>query len=157
MLSELEHCILPASPEEHALSNEVLSLKFYDVTRAPAPDMSETRMRPQQCHNNAMLWASLDDSGSCQVVSGWWRRGDLLLFHSVVLARSVLRCVTPHYDPAPIIFAPDANIHWQKNGGTMVADRRGKRVPYLIRSRPEETIAAARRMRAMLLAGRRRG
>ncbi|MGK2912175.1 MAG: hypothetical protein ACSLE1_20615 [Sphingobium sp.] len=153
MLIELDRCMVPASPEEHALLDELLSLNFYEVMRAPTREMADMQMRPQQCHNNAMLWASLDPSGNSKPVSGWWRRGDLFLFHSVVLSQSVLHCVTPHDFPAPIEFAPDADIHWQEIGAKMVADRRGMKVPYLVRGHPEETIASARTARLALLAG----
>lgn len=153
VLIELDRCMIPSSPEEYALLDEVLSLKFYEVMRAPAHELADMQMRPQQCHNNAMLWASLDHTGNSKPVSGWWRRGDFFLFHSVILSRSVLRCVTPHDVPAPIEFAPDACIHWQEIGGKMMPDRCGMKVPYLVRSHPEETIAAARTARSALLGG----
>lgn len=147
---ELERCLEPASSEEQELVSEISALTFYQVARVSEERMAEMRMLPQTCHNNAAAYAALDRSNNSKPVSGWWRRGDVFLFHSVVLSQSRLQCVTPNGLSGMLEFAPDPAIEWVDINGMKVARRNGQRVPYLVRVHPEETMAAAREALAAL-------
>lgn len=153
ILLELEQLAMPEAPDEQALLEEILTLRFYEVTVVPDGDMAELPMQPQQCHNNAAAFAALDPSGQSRPVAGWLRRGDLFLFHSVVLSQSRLICVTPHEHTLPLEFAPDAAIEWHDADEWKVARRRGRAVPYVVRADPQDTIQRARNARRALLEG----
>ncbi|HEX7855024.1 MAG TPA: hypothetical protein VF503_15145 [Sphingobium sp.] len=153
MIVELERLMAPATPEEAALNDEIRALDFYEIHRVPDAQLDYMRMEPQRCHQNAGVYAKLDPSGESRHVSGWWKRGGIFYFHSVVLARTKLHCVTPHRDRMPLTFAPDFEIVWREEGGFMKSDRRGCEVPYLVRDFPEKVIAEATAARDGLLAG----
>lgn len=153
ILLELEQLAMPEAPDEQALLEEILALRFYEVTVVPDGDMAELPMQPQQCHNNAAAFAALDPSGHSRPVAGWLRRGDLFLFHSVVLSQSRLICVTPHEHALPLEFAPDPAIEWHDTKGWKVARRRGRAVPYVVRANPNDTIQRARKAKKVLLEG----
>lgn len=153
MILELKRCMAPPSHDEQQLLAEILALPFYEVSRVPDGEMADRDMQPHLCHNNAAIYAALDSLGNSRPVSGWWKRGDLFLFHSVVLSESTLRCVTPDDYPAPLEFAPDIAIEWLDVNGIRVAHRHGKKVPYVVRADPEGTIAAAGEALDALLAG----
>ena len=153
ILLELEQLAMPEAPDEQALLEEILALRFYEVTVVPDGDMAELPMQPQQCHNNAAAFAALDPSGQSRPVAGWLRRGDLFLFHSVVLSQSRLICVTPHEHALPLEFAPDPEIEWHDAKEWKVARRRGRTVPYVVRANPQDTIQRARKAKKVLLEG----
>ncbi|WP_145958968.1 hypothetical protein [Sphingobium sp. SCG-1] len=141
----------PNSFDEQELLKEILALTFYEVTHATESEMADMHMQPQQCHNNVAACIALDPSGSSRTVAGWWKRGDVFLFHSVVLSQSRLLCVTPIADRTPLDFAPDPLIEWHDINGSKVARRLGKKVPYIVRLHPEDTIQAARDARQALI------
>ncbi len=153
ILLELEQLAMPEAPDEQALLEEILALRFYEVTVVPDADIAELPMQPQQCHNNAAAFAALDPSGQSRPVAGWLRRGDLFLFHSVVLSQSRLICVTPHEHALPLEFAPDPEIEWHDAKEWKVARRRGRMVPYVVRADPQDIIARAGKAKRALLDG----
>jgi len=153
MIVELERCMVPASSEERDLLEKIRALTFYQVPRAPQDRLADIQMHPQRCHDNAAQWAKADASNGSRLVSGWWRRGDIFLFHSVVLTQSRLVCVTPHAYPSPLEFAPDPEIEWLDIRGVRSPRRRGQKIPYLVRAHPEDFITAAREARQALLDG----
>lgn len=153
MLVELERWMMPASPDEDRLNDTIRALTFYKVPRAPDAQLTYMRMEPQQCHLNASAYARLDPTGESRHISGWWKRGGIFFFHSVVLSQTKLCCVTPHYDRSPLEFAPDFDITWTETEGVMNASRQGAKVPFLVRDFPEVIIAEATAARDALLAG----
>ncbi|RVT40195.1 hypothetical protein [Sphingobium algorifonticola] len=153
VLLELEQLAMPETPEEQLLVEEILALRFYDVSSVPDAEMAAQRMQPQQCHNNAAAFAARDPSGQSRPVAGWLRRGGLFLFHSVVLSQSRLRCVTPHDHALPLAFAPDPEIEWLDVDDRKIARRRGSAVPYVVRVDPQAIIARARKAKQALLDG----
>ncbi len=110
MLVELERWMVPTSPDEERLNDVIRALTFYKIQRVPGERLAYMRMEPQQCHLNASAYVRLDPTGESQHVSGWWKRGGIFFFHSVILTHTKLFCVTPHYDPSPLEFAPDLDI-----------------------------------------------
>lgn len=150
VIVELERCMMPGSEAEHALRSDILSLTFYDVERLPSEALAQIGMRPQQCHNNVVTFAAEDPAGEAKVVSGWWRRGDVFVLHSVIMAQGRLYCVTPHADPEPLVFAPDSAISWATNGKAL---RKGDSFPAIVRTHPDAVIATAKAARDALLAG----
>lgn len=153
MIIELERLMAPATPEEDALNDEIRALEFYEIHRIPDAQLSYMRMEPQRCHQNAGAYAKLDPSGESRHVAGWWKRGGIFYFHSVVLSQTKLHCVTPHRDRLPLTFAPDFDIAWSEVAGFMKSDRRGADVPFLVRDFPDKVIAEANEARGALLAG----
>ena len=142
--------MIPISAAENALDDDIRLLTFYTVARLPRDMLTEAGMQLQQCHNNAFIFAATDPTGNTKAVSGWWKRGDVFVFHSVVIARGTLQCVTPHIDPNPITFAPDTEIEWARDGGVL---RKGKPFPAIVRTYPAAVIASATAARDALLAG----
>ncbi|WP_010161907.1 hypothetical protein [Sphingomonas sp. PAMC 26617] len=153
MLVELDRWMTPSLPEEDALNDEIRNLRFYRVNRAPPDQLAYMRMEPQQCHQNAGAYVRLDPSGESRHVSGWWKRGAIFFFHSVILTQTKLFCVTPHHDSSPLEFAPDFEIAWIEADGVMNSNRRGKPVPFLVRDFPEQVIREATAARESLVAG----
>ena len=105
MIVELERWMTPTSAEEDRLNDAIRALTFYKIQRVPDDQLTYMKMEPQQCHLNASAYAKLDPTGESQHVSGWWKRGGIFFFHSVILTRTRLSCVTPHHDPSPLQFA----------------------------------------------------
>lgn len=153
LLVEFERWMEPTSPEEGRLNDEISALQFYEVHRALPEQLAQMGMKPQESHQNAAVYVRLDPSGESRHVSGWWRRGGIFFFHSVVLTQGKLHCITPHPDPSPLSYAPDFDIVWRETGGLLNAERRGREVPYLVRNFPDQVIAAAKTARDALLAG----
>lgn len=153
MLVELERLVAPTSPAEEALNGEIRGMRFYSIRRAPDDQIAYMRMKPQQCHQNAASYARLDPSGESRHVSGWWKRGGIFYFHSVILSRTRLSCITPHRDGSAVQFAPDFDIAWKVSGEVMNASRRGEKVPYLVRDFPDRVIEEAEAARNALLGG----
>jgi len=153
MLVELERLMMPTSPAEDALNDEIRALNFYSIERLPADQLAYMKMQPQQCHQNAGVYARLDPTGESRHVSGWWKRGGILFFHSVVLTQTKLRCITPYPDPSPLEFAPDSHIEWREENGVMNATRQDHKVPFLIRDFPDRIIRDATAARDALAAG----
>jgi hypothetical protein len=153
MIVELERWMTPTSAEEDRLNDAIRALTFYKIQRVPDDQLTYMKMEPQQCHLNASAYAKLDPTGESQHVSGWWKRGGIFFFHSVILTRTRLSCVTPHHDPSPLQFAPDFDIKWMESNGLMNASRDGLKVPFLVRDFPETVIAEATAARDALLAG----
>jgi hypothetical protein len=153
MIVELERLMAPTSADENALNDEIRALDFYEIRRVPDEQMAYMRMEAQRCHQNAAAYAKLDPSGESRQVSGWWKRGSIFYFHSVVLSRTKLHCITPHRDRAALQFAPDFDILWLEADGLMNADRRGSKPPYLVRDSPEKVIAQATEAHDALMKG----
>ena len=153
MLVELERLMAPTSPDEERLNDEIRTLDFYSISRAPDEQLAYGRMKPQQCHQNAGSYARLDPSGRSRHVSGWWKRGEIFYFHSVVFVQGRLFCVTPNPDRAPLKFAPDYDIKWHEAEGKMDSLRRGREVPYLVRDFPDKVIAGATAAHDELMSG----
>lgn len=154
VIAELEKHMVPTSPEEDRLNNEIRALQFYSISRFPPDQLAYMRMEPQRCHLNAAAYAKLDPSGESQHVGGWWKRRGIFYFHSVILSQTKLRCVTPHHDNANLEFAPDFDIEWSAIiDGARHPRRRGVEVPTLVRDFPEEVIAQATEARDKILAG----
>ena len=153
MLVELERWMEATSPDEEKLNDEIRALDFYEISRAPDDVIAYMKMQPQQCHQNAGVYARLDPTGESKHVSGWWKRGHIFFFHSVILSKTKLHCITPHHDRSRLTFAPDFDITWTEKDGVMNALRRGKKVPFLVRDFPETVIAEAAAAREALLAG----
>lgn len=153
MLVELERWMEPESPAEIQLNEEIRALPFYSIQRASGHELAYMRMLPQQCHQNAGVYVRLDPTKESRHVSGWWKRGGIFYFHSVILSHTKLRCITPHADNSPLEFAPDFDIVWHEKNGVMNSDRRGQKVPFLVRDFPEAVIAAATAAHSALLAG----
>lgn len=153
MIAELERLMAPASPEEDALNDEIRALDFYDIGRVPDTQLRFMKMEPQRCHQNAAAYEKLDPSGESRHISGWWKRNGIFYLHSVILSQTKLHCITPHPDPARLMFAPDYEIVWVEADGVMNANRRGAKLPYLVRDFPEKVIADATEARDALLKG----
>ncbi|WP_200901811.1 hypothetical protein [Pannonibacter phragmitetus] len=153
MLSELERWMVPESEAEARLNDEIRAMTFYSISRQPDHVLDYMRMKPQQCHHNAASCARLDPSGESKHVSGWWKRGGIFFFHSVILSQTKLHCITPHHDNAKLEFAPDFDIIWHEKNGVMTSESKGQDVPYLVRDYPEAIIKAATEARDALLAG----
>ena len=153
MLVELERWMTPTSPDEDRLNDAVRALTFYKIQRVPDDKLAYMRMEPQRCHLNASAYARLDPTGESRHVAGWWKRGGIFFFHSVILSETKLFCITPHHDPSPLQFAPDFDIVWTESDGVMNASRDGLKVPFLVRDFPETVIAEATAARDALLAG----
>lgn len=153
MIVELERLMEPTSPEEDRLNDEIRALNFYSISRAPHDMIAYMRMVPQQCHQNAGVYARLDPSGESKHISGWWKRNGIFYFHSVILNQGKMHCITPHSDRLPLEFAPDFEIAWTEADGKMNATRRGQLVPFLVRDFPEKVIAEATAARDALVAG----
>lgn len=145
--------MVPTSGEEDALNDEIRALQFYEFHRMPEHQLAYMKMEAQRCHQNAAAYAQLDPSGESRHVSGWWKRNGIFYFHSVILSQTKLHCVTPHRDSAPLKFAPDFEIVWREADGVMKADRRGEKLPYLVRDFPEKVIAEATKARDALIKG----
>lgn len=154
MLVELERWMAPTSPDEDRLNDVIRALTFYKIQRVPDDRLAYMRMEPQQCHLNASAYVRLDTTGESQHVSGWWKRGGIFFFHSVILTQTKLFCITPHHDPSPLQFAPDFDIKWSEANGVMNASRKGKKIPFLVRDFPDKVITEATAARDALLAGR---
>lgn len=153
MRVELGRLAASASAEEANLLDTIEALDFYKVERAPDDVLAYCRMKPQQCHVNAGEYARLDPRQQTRHISGWWKRGDIFYFHSVILTETRLFCVTPHPDKRPLTFAPDYDIVWRERDDRHVADRLGVDPPYLVRRDPEQVIANAKTALAELDAG----
>jgi hypothetical protein len=153
MLVELDRWIAPASEAEDLLNDEIRGMTFYSISRQPDHILEYMRMKPQQCHQNAATYERLDHSGESKHVSGWWKRGGIFFFHSVVLSQTKLHCITPHHDKAKLEFAPDPHIVWHEENGVMTSERKGQEVPFLVRDFPEAIIRAATETRDALLSG----
>ncbi len=153
MMAELEKLMKPTSPEEDAIKAEIRALTFNKILRAPDHELAYMRMQPQQCHQNAAAYAKLDPSGTSRHISGWWQRGDIFYFHSVVQVATGLHCITPFRDRDPLQFAPDPEITWLEADGVMNAERRGAKVPILVREFPERVIEEASTMLEALKKG----
>lgn len=153
MIAELERLMVPASAEETALNDEIRALTFYKFDRVPDEQLTYMKMEAQRCHQNAAAYAKLDPSGESRHVSGWWKRNGIFYFHSVILSQTKLYCITPHPDRAPLQFAPDFEIVWRESGGVMNADRRGSKLPYLVRDFPEKVIEEATAAHEALIKG----
>lgn len=153
MIVEIERLMAPATEAEERLNGEIRALDFYNIDRAPKDIIAYMKMKPQQCHQNAGVYARLDPTKQTRHVSGWWKRGGIFYFHSVILADGKLICITPHPDPAQLQFAPDEEIKWHEADGKMDSTRRGAEVPFLVRDFPDKIIAAAAKARDELLSG----
>lgn len=153
MIAELERLMVPSSPEEDVLNDEIRALDFYEFPRVPDEQIAYMGMLPQRCHENVGSYVRLDPHGESRHISGWWKRNGIFYFHSVVLSQTELRCITPHPDPSPLTFAPDYDIKWVEAEGEMNADRRGVKPPYLVRDFPEKVIEEATAAREALLNG----
>lgn len=155
MIAELEKHMVPTSLEEERLNEEIRALTFYSCSRFPREQLRYMRMEPQQCHLNAAAYARLDPNGTSFHQGGWWKRGGIFYFHSVVLTQDgKLLCVTPHPDPSELAFAPDAAIEWTEViNGAKHPRRHGLHVPTLVRDFPEKVIAQATEARDKILAG----
>ncbi|MBY5436497.1 hypothetical protein [Rhizobium leguminosarum] len=153
IMAELERLMAPTSPEEDALNDEIRALKFYEFNRVPDKQLAYMKMEAQRCHQNAAAYAKLDPSGESRQISGWWKRNGIFYFHSVILSQTKLHCITPHKDSAPLKFAPDFEIVWVETDGVVNADRRGAKLPYLVRDFPDKVIAEATEARDALLKG----
>jgi hypothetical protein len=153
MIAELERLMAPASPEEDALNDEIRALQFYEFDRVPDAQLAYMNMEPQRCHQNAAAYAQLDPSGESRHISGWWKRGGIFYFHSVILSQTKLHCITHHRDPARLKFAPDYDIVWVETDGVMNANRRGAKLPYLVRDFPDKVIVEATAARGALMTG----
>ncbi len=150
---ELGRLAAPTSALEATLLPEIEALTFYEVERAPDDILVYCNMKPQQCHTNAGEYARLDPEQKTRHISGWWKRGDIFYFHSVVLIGTKLFCVTPHRDKRPLSFAPDYDVHWRTLEDRHVSERRGVDPPYLVRRDPDVVIASAAMLLAELDAG----
>ena len=155
VIAELEKYMAPTSPEEERLNDEIRALTFYNCPRVPVEQLRYTRMEPQRCHLNAAAYVRLDPTGTSWHQGGCWKRNGVFYFHSVVLTGDgKLRCVTPHHDPANLVFAPDDAIQWTEViDGAKHPRRHGLHVPTLVRDFPERVIAAAMEARDKILAG----
>jgi hypothetical protein len=153
MMAELERLMVPTSPEEDALNDEIRALEFYEFDRVPDAQLRYMKMEPQRCHQNAAAYTKLDPSGESRHISGWWKRNGIFYLHSVILTQTKLHCITPHPDPDRLKFAPDYDIVWVEADGVMNANRRGAKLPYLVRDFPADVIAEATEARDALLKG----
>jgi len=155
MIAELGKHMVPASPEENRLNDEIRALTLYSCSRVPADQLAYMRMEPQRCHLNVAAYVKLDPSGTSWHQGGWWKRNGIFYFHSMVLTGDgKLWCVTPHPDPSELAFAPDDDIEWTDIiDGARHPLRRGLKVPTLVRDFPEQVIAQATEARDKLLAG----
>jgi hypothetical protein len=69
------------------------------------------RMKPQECHQNCFSYVRLDPEKKSRVVSGWWVRGDVYSFHSVVERDGRMICITPYViEECQVEFIPDDKI-----------------------------------------------
>jgi len=150
---ELARLMVPPSASEARLLAEIEEMDFYKVQRASDHVLTYGNMKPQQCHTNAGEYARLDPEKETQHVSGWWKRGDIFYFHSVVLRQTKLFCVTPHADGSALEFAPDFDITWHDAGDRWRSARGGGEVPYLVRRDPLEVIDICTSALAQLDAG----
>lgn len=153
MIAELERLMEPTCPEEDALNDEIRALKFYEFDRVPDAQLRYMKMEPQRCHQNAAAYEKLDPTGESRHISGWWKRNGIFYLHSVILSQTKLHCITPHPDPARLTFAPDFDIVWVEADGVMEANRRGAKLPYLVRDFPADVIEEATAARDALLKG----
>lgn len=153
VIIELERHMVPASPAEARLNEEIREMQFYSISRVPADVLAYMRMEPQRCHLNAAAYERLDPSGDSRHVGGWWKRRGIFYFHSVILTQTRLRCVTPHADRSKLEFAPDFDILWSEIGGARRPRRHGDEPPVMVRDFPEAVIAQATEARDRIMAG----
>lgn len=153
MMRELERWASPPSKEEAQLLKAVEALPFRTVERLPDDQLAYMRMEPQQCHANAAAYARLDPTRRSRQVSGWWRRGPMLFFHSVVETQGQLACITPSAGPRLLEFAEDPEIAWHAQGEVMQATRGGLPVPYVLREDPERVLRVVSEMKSALASG----
>jgi hypothetical protein len=150
---EIERLSAPVSAEETSLLSAIEQLCFSDIPRASARTLIEMQARPAHCHANAKSFEETDPTGRSRRVAGWWRRGEVFYFHSVVLSQDRLICVTPHPDAAPLRFAPDSDISWIIEAGYQKATRWGRKVPGAVRRDPAKVIAGCQAALRRLNAG----
>lgn len=157
-LVDIERWMMPNTPEEQSLLEEVLKLKSYTIERASKSIMDYCLMKPQECHKNAWGYCGSDPSGESQVVSGWWKRHGpglqpVYAFHSVVKNKTGMFCITPYFDEATLVFLPDPSIEWITDNGNRYHQRNGVPLPYGLRENPGQVIAEATLVRDQLLSG----
>lgn len=154
----LKECDLwdrPGTPEEAAAVERITALPFVMARRAPPEQLAWARMQPRECHANAIWYAENDPTGQAKHVLGWWRQGDLLVLHSVVLMQGHYVCITPQeWDvPQTFPFIPDPAITWEPEGEFRRYVVDGHRIDAGLRMDPDAHRASIVLMRERLAAG----
>ncbi len=157
MLDEVADWTRPASVEETALLAEVERLPIVTVERMPAERLSWMRMEPRKCHVNCDWYERNDPEAAWKTVAGWWLQPyGVYMFHSVVRRGNAYACITPQAVNVPDIFefAPDPEaVRVEDATGRSSFQRRGERMPVMVRRDPERTIRAYTLVKERILAG----
>lgn len=152
-LVDIARWLEPPTAAEADLFAVVSALPLLRIPRGSPEMLAYCRMEAQQCHLNASAYARLDPTKRSKMVSGWWKRGDDFVFHSVIHNGDTYACVTP-FDENELHFAPDEAITWDELGdGRRIARRDGAELPYGLRADPAKTMAQAELVRTRLLSG----
>jgi hypothetical protein len=155
LLAEIDRWLTPPTEEEAAIVRALDALPRGTIRRASPAELAYMRMKRQECHQNCFSYAQLDPEKKARVVSGWWVRGDVYTFHSVVERDGGMTCITPYMlEEREVEFISDSEIVWNEDAdGRKWASRDGKRVPHAVRRDPERTIAESQWVKARLLSG----
>lgn len=145
MIEETKLMTAPSYEGEAVLAARLSSLEFKPTQRLSRSTLSYMRMEPQKCHENAHAYTLLDPKKEARSIQGWWRIGDLLVFHSVVTSDGRVACITPHFtNDESILFAPDPDIVAERmEGGVRHRFSDGSDIPVSVRLDRDKVAAYA--------------
>lgn len=95
VLKFIDRWDFPLSEAEALAVKEIKTLREIRVRRYPADALAYMRMKPNECHANALFMMDEDPEGKCKQISGYWPQSGNYVLHSVVEREGEVFCVTP--------------------------------------------------------------
>lgn len=154
---DLDEWAFPATDWEAEMVRQIESLPAVTAHRVSAARLKWMRMKPRQCHANAVFMERNDPAGKMCRVIGWMPDSGVYVLHSVVRHGGGYACVTP-VDPrlglsSRFAFIPDPAIEARRVGDHECYYRGGVAIGPGLRADPTRTLADIEEVRRRLRAG----